>query len=289
MVQLSSTAALFFLTWEILITLDEEVEHIWLKPHSAWIKWAYLFARYFALASQITTRVIEISITKNLPLSYRAVKNWHICRVLIAHLVMAAGELVLVTRVYAMYNRARWVLVFFVSLFIAETAVVVVGIFRSVPRQFQLQDALMTIPLSFAYFAVSVIVSQLSIIILSAVKYFRMPVNRREPLVKLLIRDGILAFICVSLLSFLLLIYATIHADWATTQYTWFVSLTSTTACRLILNMQALPATESRGQYTSTSPTLQFTSIFRRTYGSAFTDSYELETFSRSNYERQPS
>lgn len=119
-----------------------------------------------------TTRAIEISITKNLPLSSRAVKNWHICRVLVAHLVMAACEWVLVTRgedkilkilhilaehvhctVYAMYNRARWVLVFFVSLFIAETAVVVVGIFRSLPHQFQLQDALTTVPLSFAYFA----------------------------------------------------------------------------------------------------------------------------------------
>ncbi|KAJ4483349.1 hypothetical protein J3R30DRAFT_3447784 [Lentinula aciculospora] len=42
----STAAASFFLAWEILITLDDEVELIWSKPGHSWIKWAFLLARY---------------------------------------------------------------------------------------------------------------------------------------------------------------------------------------------------------------------------------------------------
>lgn len=258
----ANTAAVFYLIWELAITFDNEVEYIWSKPNSAWIKWVFLFARYFALAIQICTRIIESFIVNGTITDTSRVKIWHICRVLTALVVMLCGEVVLMARVYAMYNRARWAFLFFVFIIVAETAVVVVGIFVSLPHDFQLRDALTSIPLSFSYFGIAILFSQFSIVALSAYKYFSEPWSGEEPLVKVLVRDGSLAFVVASLLSIQLVVYSVLRAEWSVAMYTWFISFTSALACRLILNLQALPPARS---IRSDSVELQFTSVFRRT------------------------
>jgi len=264
LVSSSSNAALFLLLWEILITLDQEVEYIWVKPCTAWIKWVFLFARYFPLAIQICNRGIELAIFKQYPLSVNAVRIWHSCQVLVALIVLMPGEVVLMARVYALYNQARWIFNFFSVILVAETVVVVLGFVLTMPQNYELRAFITDMPHSFAYFGIAMLVTQVTILVLSAVKYFRgrWGTAQAAPLVKLLVRDGTMAFVAVSSLSLMLMIYAFIGTHWAATEYAWFVTFLSVTECRIIINMQTLPA--SRDVRSDSTELQNFTSVFPR-------------------------
>ncbi|KAK7472800.1 hypothetical protein VKT23_000908 [Stygiomarasmius scandens] len=260
-VQAGSGAALFFQLWDILITFDDEVEHIWPKPASSWIKWAFLFTRYFSLAVHICSRAVELSITYGRPLGENAVRIWFSLQSLVALAIFMGAEIVMMARVYALYDRdKRTGLVCLVLLF-AELLGTTLGIVLNFPpRPFDINTVITETPRSFIYFGIPACVSEFIVLTLSIRKYIR---GRwiKSRIITLMMRDGTVAFGVLFMILVLIMVYHMLSLPFSTTAYAWMVTFVAVTECRLILNMQQLPLLEQRytltPELTSVPPTNQ--------------------------------
>jgi len=196
-----SAATLFLAVYDILLTLGDEIEYIWSKSNTAWIKWNFLFIRYFALGVQFTCRFIQHIIVKRKKFGLRyhsfSFRIWFIFQVVIISGLMIAVEAVLMARVYALYNRSRWVKYTFLALVGVEIAATVVGIAWTIPHDFTDDFLLLRIPGSIIYFSIAAAVSQMTIIILTLIQYW--VASRagwsRNPIFSLMLRDGTGVFV----------------------------------------------------------------------------------------------
>ncbi|TFK74284.1 hypothetical protein BDN72DRAFT_80022 [Pluteus cervinus] len=237
-------ASVSFLLWDVLITLDQEVEYIWSKPRNSWMKWQFFFTRYFAVAAQVTNRCIEGVIVSGVYLDTDPLKRWFISEIFVGNLLMTAVEVVLMVRVYALYGKNRWIGALFCLMLIAEAIAMVVGVVRNLPDgQFKEFNVLTTTPYSFIYYGIAACVTQIAILILTVIGY-KLAVRDgwgKVPIVTLMLRDGSAIF----LILFLVLIFTTVATmcgtSYAPIGYSWFLSIVASSGCRIILNMQQLP------------------------------------------------
>ncbi|KAJ3988534.1 hypothetical protein F5890DRAFT_1491248 [Lentinula detonsa] len=247
----SSTGAAFcFLAWEILITLDDEVELIWSKPRHSWIKWAFLLARYGALSLLLAGRVLELIVTySTMHLNTNSIRIWFALQGLLAFSIMAGAEIVMMARVYALYNRNKLVGYGFITLMLAEVFTALLGFGLTFPPpSFDPQLIITTTPGSFEYFSISTLVSQIVVVLLSVARYrymYRRGHWEGTRIIKLMFRDGTLAFLVFFLLSLLMAVYHILQEPFAPSEYVWSISIISVTECRLILNLQKLPISEA--------------------------------------------
>ncbi|THU95671.1 hypothetical protein K435DRAFT_778915 [Dendrothele bispora CBS 962.96] len=245
-VEAGSGAALFFQLWDTLITFDDEVEFIWPKPTSSWIKWVFLFARYFSLATHICSRAIELSITYNRPLNENTVRIWFSLQGVVALIVFMGAELVMMARVYALYNQNKRVAFGFIILLLFELLGTILGTALNFPgRPFDTSSVITETPRSFMYFGIPACVSELIILTLSVKKYVQ---GRwmKSRIISLMIRDGTVAFGVLFFMLVLIMTYHLLKLEFSTTAYAWMITFVSVTECRLILNMQQLPLLEQR-------------------------------------------
>ncbi|KAE9411415.1 hypothetical protein BT96DRAFT_1011235 [Gymnopus androsaceus JB14] len=245
----SSGSAFFFLAWEILITLDDEVELIWSKPWNSWIKWAFLVGRYFSLLLLFADQVVRLVITySTINLHDNVLRIWFALQGLIAFSIMEGAEICLMARIYALYNKNKWVGYGFMVLLSAEALTAFLGIGLTFPRPpFDPQVIITQTPGSFDYFSIATLVSQTILLALSMARYrflYKQGYWGGTRILHLMSRDGTLAFAIFFMLSLLMLIYHVLHEPFAPDEYTWSIGLISTTECRLILNLQKLPIAE---------------------------------------------
>ncbi|KAJ7045591.1 hypothetical protein C8F04DRAFT_1065396 [Mycena alexandri] len=255
----TSIAALVFLVWhglifpprntysystyrENLITLDDEVAHIWSKPWNAWIKTVFLFLRYFPLAVQLCNRIISEMVEQHKHLDFSALRAWYISQVVIAHLAMTGVEIVMMARVYALFRNNPWIGCGLILLWLAETLVVLLGLFLTLP-DVHFEPALMitSAPRSFVYLAVAALVSQATILGLTLVRFLQGQWGGTS-LGHLLIREGTVAYFTFFVSTMAAAIYSARGLPVGMTEYAWYLSIISTVGCRLILNMQRLPS-----------------------------------------------
>ncbi|KAJ4498055.1 hypothetical protein C8R41DRAFT_819157 [Lentinula lateritia] len=245
----STGAAFFFLVWEILITLDDEVDLIWSKPRRSWIKWAFLLARYGALSLLFAGRVIELIVTySTMHLHTNSLRIWFALQGLLAFSIMAGAEIVMIARVHALYNQNKWVKYGFIALMLAEVFAAFLGIGLTFPSpSFNPSMIITTTPGSFEYFSISTLVSQTVLVVMSVARYRYMYKRGHWEgmrIIKLMLRDGTLAFVVFFLLSLLMALYHILQEPFAPSEYVWSISIISVTECRLILNLQKFPIAE---------------------------------------------
>ncbi|KIM76956.1 hypothetical protein PILCRDRAFT_12476 [Piloderma croceum F 1598] len=94
----SSISALALLVYEILLTFDDEVELIWTKPGSSFIKWLFLLMRYFGLTSQIGNHLLSLHIASTVPATLHYCRLWYTWRLVSAQVMLAAVETTLILR-----------------------------------------------------------------------------------------------------------------------------------------------------------------------------------------------
>ncbi|CAA7259141.1 unnamed protein product [Cyclocybe aegerita] len=255
----SSGGAFVVLFWEWAITFDEEVELIWSKDKRSWLKWLFLFARYFIIMVQIWNRCLEAAIKYDYSLNANKLKALYSCQVIVAALSVSSLEIVLMARVYALYRQKRWLGFMLISFFFAEFIIAVVTAVVYIPgKDFTPTTIIEHLPVSFAYFGISSVAFQCIILILTIYKYLQSDL-KAVPLVKLMMRDGTLAFVMLTIFVLFAVVYTLCNIAFAVTTYAWLLSAVSCTTCRLILNMQRIPLSHD-APYTST--TIQFTTIF---------------------------
>ncbi|KAJ8696788.1 hypothetical protein PTI98_006628 [Pleurotus ostreatus] len=228
-------AALFVQVWEWAITLDDEVEYIWSKPKSSWVKWVFLFLRYFTFVAQFVNRSVDMAVLYDFPLRPSAIKVYYIVGVVVAQLAMAGVETVMMVRVYALYGRSKYVKFSFIFLLFAGFATMIVGLVLNIPEDnFKPTSIMISAPASFAYFGsvatlfaylylimqhdfrVAALVSQVAILALSAMRWRP---GSSAPVMRMFMFDGMLAFISISIVSTVLTICTLLQLSSTATSY----------------------------------------------------------------------
>ncbi|TEB38202.1 hypothetical protein FA13DRAFT_1657125 [Coprinellus micaceus] len=274
----ASGSAFVALVWEWLITLDDEVELIWSKPKHSWVKWLFLFARYYVLAAATTSRSLEAAVLYEYQVSKTCMKVWYALQVVVALHAMCSLEIILMARVYALYGKPIWMKFLFFSLVLAENIVVLIGILLTWPENFGLGDVVDRLPASFTYFGICTLVIQVVIMWLTISKYSHAS-WKTVPILRLMFRDGTLAFTILTGLVVVMSVLTIRHKPYAVAGNSWLLAAISGVTCRLIINMLKLvPSTRNRSN--SASAGIQFTTIIAsertRTFDFSDIDGYDF-------------
>lgn len=157
-VSYSEVAAVTLLTWDIFITFSDEVELIWKK---AWTpaKGMYVFARYIPWLFQLALLGINIDGSTGIFFTVAECRKWMIVQAVILQLVITAVDIILILRVYILFNRNRYLLLVLGTLFLAEVAFLSYVLAMITPRLTFNDDCFVTSspPLFTAYWIVSLI------------------------------------------------------------------------------------------------------------------------------------
>ncbi|KDR75166.1 hypothetical protein GALMADRAFT_249108 [Galerina marginata CBS 339.88] len=275
----SFVAALAFLTWDILITFDDEVELIWPRAWSS-MKGLYFFVRYVPLSAQLPLLLVGTELSPHFHFTPYACYVWQIFQGVVASSIVVAVDIILILRVCALYHRQRTIRggVFF--LFLLEIVGMVVGLALSLPGiQFDDICAVTFIPHSLVIYGLASILFQTILFALTMYKFVQGAKNGWGdiPIVKLLIRDGTWAFFLlffadVSQLS----LYALPNRSSGEVLYPWLLSLSSFCGYRVLLNLRRyaddVNDPEAKLPDSQTTPSLHFKT--RTSRGDRYTVSF---------------
>jgi len=282
----SSVAAMVFLIWDILITLDDEVEYIWPSPWTI-PKFCFFFLRYFTLSLHITTMFLG---TPPYTFTARQCYGWGVYQALASLLLITTVDYVLLVRIFAIYPRNRAVKWITIGGYITELVIVAVGFGLSVPKL--VTDEYCTVldaPPTFVVAAGAPIVFQAFLFVLTMVKFTQ---ALKEgwgdvPLMRLLVRDGTWAFILLfAIFIGEALLYGFAPSAYTSILYGWLNTAFAFCGYRILLNINGTGQPAPRGQTdTSTRPTIQFTTVIPR--GADTVDPDESYSYSMDALPRQ--
>ncbi|KAI0270460.1 hypothetical protein BC834DRAFT_515516 [Gloeopeniophorella convolvens] len=244
-VDLSSVAALTFLVWDILITLDQEIGAIWSKPNKFYMKWLFLFVRYFAVAMQIALLFVGTRLALDYHYTESDCVKWYIFQEVGTQLLIASVEVILIIRVHALYDRNRPITIILITLFLAENIAMAVTLIKVVPgARFDVACTVVHTPPSLVIFAVAFVAFETVLFVLTLVKFF-MALRTgwgHTPVIHLLVRDGTWAFalifvtLCVNSGFFL----GAGNSATAAVAFPWLLSIEAFAGARILLNLHAL-------------------------------------------------
>ncbi|TFK67619.1 hypothetical protein BDN72DRAFT_960863 [Pluteus cervinus] len=259
----SAVGALALLSWECIITVRQEHWYIWRNPSKV-IKSLYLFSRYFALSSLLFGFFFMIHVCSDDLARPETCRVWFGFLVFGTQLLLMCIEILLMLRVYALYERRRLVGGCLTAVFCGcNAAEGVFGMRSLLASSFDSNCLATTTPQDVALYAAFLLFTQLVIFGFTAFKR-RSAITRgwlRAPIIQVTARDGILMFVGVAGLVIASVPYAMFVEAVAHYIYPWISAFLSIGACRLIINMQRLQR-RSLSPATSTSPpdsTVEFT------------------------------
>ncbi|KAI5114808.1 hypothetical protein M0805_001915, partial [Coniferiporia weirii] len=209
----SSASSLTFAAWDILTTLDDEVECIWRRPFS-WSKGLFVFIRCARLVSQaminlltllasyyaLLVQIARLFIGVGIKYSPAACYGLYIFSAGSFQLFISSVEVVSMLRVHALYSHNVFVRNGTVVLFLIEFAVIVVCIYKAI-RGLQFDDTCIVTygPKEVIGFGVAVVGFESLLLILMLVKFIqalRFGWGHTE-IMRLLICDGTGNFIII--------------------------------------------------------------------------------------------
>ncbi|GJE87387.1 hypothetical protein PsYK624_034700 [Phanerochaete sordida] len=226
----SLLAALAFLAWDVLITLDDEAVHIWMTPFQP-LKILYLFTRYYSVLALIILNTRTLTC-----------KGWVIIEGTSAVLLEIVVEIILILRIYAMYTANRRLLYVLVPAFVAQVTIMVASLGVSLP---QVRDsphcAEVVFPTEIIAYSISSVAFEGILVALTLCKYFiaRAEGWGRAGLMTILVRDGVWAFVLLFVANLANTLFFTIApATLAALGFPWLLAILGALGPRLILNIR---------------------------------------------------
>jgi len=289
-VSYSNASALALLSYDILITLSEEIEYIWRTPWNI-PKFLYFIGRYYAPIHIGVTLIVD----KQLGLSVSFCKHywvfWDITPILYSTLL----NIFFVMRIHAIYNRSVKVLGVLIALLVvefgAELGVIVVVIKETIRTTFVLPPMIgypgcLGVPSRmmnlFAW--IPAIIVALTFFIMTVVKL--VVITRTEahggrtvfgmkypgslpPLLIAFFRDGALFF----LLIFAILLVCTctslaFNGPLAVVAFPWLIVIYSFAATRLLLNIRKASMLAATPDHSATLAPMSFQGHQENTFAS---------------------
>ncbi|KII84044.1 hypothetical protein PLICRDRAFT_57875 [Plicaturopsis crispa FD-325 SS-3] len=243
----SHVAAVALLVWDILITFDDEVRYIWIggKYSIPTVKYLFLFIRYFAVFVQIAQiifrRFIQVRFAQP---SLALCHAWEIFDLMSAECVLVAVEILLMLRVYALFERDLRMAWFLLLLLVIEITIMTFLVAYTLPNMhFSVFCISTSTPRDVIFFCFALVSTQSLVWIFSVYKYFSALRAGwgRSPMMRLLVQDS--AYTFAGLILTVLasgLIYGLVDRSLFSGGAGWLLTLMSCAGCRIIINMHDL-------------------------------------------------
>ncbi|EIN06716.1 hypothetical protein PUNSTDRAFT_145229 [Punctularia strigosozonata HHB-11173 SS5] len=253
----SALAALVFLVWDILITMDDEIKFMWFKNWS-YTKALYFFVRYFAVMVQVSTLLVGTELTPQFHFTSHDCFIWQVWQGAAAIALEMAVDIVLILRLYAMYGRNRTVGIVIVAAFVVEVIGMAVSLALALPLI--TYDHICTVtsaPPALAIYAGFAIIYQGILFGFTAVQFVKSVRTGwgRTRVLTILIRDGTWAFFLIFFIMLLqVMLYAVPdHGPYTGIFFGWLLTSFSFCGYRLLINVQSLALQHSRSHLGSSS------------------------------------
>ncbi|KAI9061880.1 hypothetical protein FKP32DRAFT_1594083 [Trametes sanguinea] len=252
----SEVACATVLTWDVLIMLSQEVELIWKR---AWTpaKCMYFVARYVPWLVQLALLAINVNGSTGLKYTFHQCFAWQVVQGVLLQIIVTTVDVILITRVYALYSRSRILLGFLGSLFVAEVTFLCYVLGVVTPRLTYDDECYVTSsPAIFQYYW---IVSLIFETILFALTLYKFAEAVRQgwgngPVMQQFVNDGTWAYTLIFLVMLInMMMYKYVHSTLTGICYTWLLVVLSFAGSRLVLNPRRASARASipGSRYTS--------------------------------------
>jgi len=243
--ELGAYAGLTFATCEMVLTFRTECTYIWKNSEgSTLIKLLYLLSRYFALAVHVTNTVLVTLVMK-----YPIIPT-HLCRIAVIYqgavlfVMFGILDVILMIRVYALYNRPTYLAVIFLCLLTCRFFVPSVMSYRGRPSQRFTPTCLVISAGSKATLYVFVGGELFVQLVVVALTFSRHIWATRggwgNPLFSLLSRDGSMVFFGVAVGMIAVIAVCLDPVDFSHVVFPGLMIIMSSAGCRLIINMQKM-------------------------------------------------
>ncbi|KAJ7772590.1 hypothetical protein DFH07DRAFT_767908 [Mycena maculata] len=234
---------LAFAICEIIMTLRGEIKYIWTYEHLprrsiivlnhskrdlrrfTLVKLLYLISRYFALAAHMICRYNILF------------------RLVVMSVMLGALDIILMIRVYALYNRRTSITASLIFLFVSKLVSTVMGAYLGFGTQRFDSNCLVTTGSQPALYLIAGGELVFQLVILAFTLSGHLSATRGgwgNPLVSLLSRDGSISFTATTVAIVGAIAFAVKPANRNHILFPSMVCITSTAGCRLIMNMQHL-------------------------------------------------
>ncbi|OCH87363.1 hypothetical protein OBBRIDRAFT_796292 [Obba rivulosa] len=236
-----AVAATAFIVWDTIIHLADEIEYIWQGRH-LWTKWCYIFVRHVPYLVQGTILYLTDTVSAGRTFSHAQCRDWIVYEFASVESIIVAVEVVLVVRVYAMYNGSKTIMILMVLRFLLEVSGMVTILIVTVPRMtFADTCDITSMPRVFACYWLFSLSFETLLFALTLVKFLRSAAYHvhRKSLFAVLLRDGVwaYAFIFAAMLSNTLM-YQLVHNSLAGVLFFCEISVMSFAGSHVLLNLR---------------------------------------------------
>ncbi|TBU43452.1 hypothetical protein BD309DRAFT_960631 [Dichomitus squalens] len=235
----SEVACVALLTWDVVITLSDEVELIWKRRWTA-AKVMYLIARYLPWLVQLALLAINVNGTTGLSFTSGQCAAWQIVQGTLLQAIVTSVDVILIIRVYALYHRNRILLIGLGSLFSAEVASLCYILVKVTPRlTYNDECYVVSSPSIFQYYWVVSLAFETLLFTLTIGKFLD-GVRQgwgRAVMVQQFVADGTWAYALIFLTMLVnMMFYKYVHSELTGICYTWLLVVLSFAGSRLVLN-----------------------------------------------------
>ncbi|KAJ3538937.1 hypothetical protein NM688_g6444 [Phlebia brevispora] len=274
----AGVAALSWIVYDTLIHLDQEIECIW-RGAKPWIKIAYFFIRYAPIIEEAALK----RTTTTDPIS--GCRGWVWEELIFAEVLTLVVEILLVIRLYVLFNQNKLILASMITAFIAEIAVMVTMLAIALPKmRFQVNCLVSGTPGVFMAFWLSSLAFETFLFALTIVAFFRSVKQEygKHSVLFVFFRDGTWAFAIIFIAMLLnTLMYKLEKNPLAGMGYLWCLSVMSFAGSHILLNIRRLGRPEDASAVTL--PPLEFESNSAQPMDTFLTTVIEPESFSGSS------
>ncbi|EKM60668.1 uncharacterized protein PHACADRAFT_203825 [Phanerochaete carnosa HHB-10118-sp] len=234
-----AVSAVMWMLYDTAIHFDVEVDCIWRRPQT-WVKYAYAFVRYIPILNG--GAVLTLTADRTYPSS--GCRGWIIDQLVVIECVTVVVEMILIIRVYAMYNRSKIIASIIVLGFAAEVALMVTTLALVIPKQTFTPDCLVaSSPGIYMAYWLSSLFFETFLFVLTLYKFFQgiKLEYRQHSILFLFVRDGTWAYaIIFSAMLLNTLMYQLVTTPLAGMGYFWALSVMSFAGSHVLLNIRRL-------------------------------------------------
>lgn len=235
----SEIASATWITYDIIISFGDEVEYIWKKQWTM-AKVLYIFARYLPFAFQMALLALNVDGTTGLFWAKADCKQWTIVQAVILQVIITVVDIILMARVYALFERNRKLLIAMIVGYAAEIAYMSYVLSFVAPRlSFNDECFVIASPSLFTYYWVVSLAYETILFLLTLWKFAAAVKSGwgERPIMRQFVRDGTWAYTLIFVTMLInSMFYKFIHSAVAGICFTWLLSVLSFSGSRLILN-----------------------------------------------------
>ncbi|KAH9886949.1 hypothetical protein C8Q73DRAFT_794980 [Cubamyces lactineus] len=247
-VSYSEVACVTVLTWDVLTMLSQEVELIWTR---AWTpaKFMYFIARYLPWLVQLALLAINANGSTGLMFTAAQCGAWQVVQGVLLQVIVTTVDVILITRVYALYGRNRIILGIVGPLFVGEIAFLCYVLADVTPRLKYDDECFVTSsPSIFQYYWIVSLIFETILFTLTIYKFFDAVRQGwgRGPVMQQFVADGTWAYTLIFIVMLVnMMMYKYIHSTITGICYTWLLVVLSFAGSRLVLNPRRASAMRS--------------------------------------------